>query len=86
MGEDGDISESTTDQLELPEIAMEALLLHAEYEVHLKAEGGRNNLSSQAYALYEMELQKILKFLRTRNVRGSRTVRNIMYGKSLRYG
>ena len=86
LGEDGDISESTTDQLELPEIAMEALLLHAEYEVHLKAEGGRNNLSSQAYALYEMELQKILKFLRTRNVRGSRTVRNIMYGKSLRYG
>ena len=73
-------------EMELPEIALEALLLHAEYEVHLKAEGGRNNLSSQAYALYEMELQKIIKFLRTRNVRGSRTVRNTMYGRSLRYG
>ena len=81
-----DNSNATTDELELPEIALEALLLHAEYEVHLKAEGGRNNLSSQAYALYEMELQKIIKFLRTRNVRGSRTVRNTMYGRSLRYG
>ena len=70
----------TTDELELPEIALEALLLHAEYEVHLKAEGGRNNMSSQAYALYEMELQKIQKFQRTRNIRGSRTVRNVMYG------
>ena len=69
-----------SDQLELPEIALEALLLHAEYEVHLKAEGGRNNMSSQAYALYEMELQKIQKFQRTRNIRGSRTVRNVMYG------
>ena len=68
------------DQFELPEIALEAALLHAEYEVHLKAEGGRNNMSSQAYALYEMELQKIQKFLRTRNIRGSRTVRNVMYG------
>jgi len=68
-----------TDQFELPEIALEAVLLHAEYEVHLKAEGGRNNLSAQAYALYEMELQKIIKFLRTRNIRGSRTVRNVMY-------
>ena len=76
----------STDQLELPEIALEAALLHAEYEVHLKAEGGRNNLSAQAYALYEMELQKIQKFLRTRNIRGSRTVRNVMYGRSLRYG
>ena len=75
-----------TDELELPEIALEALLLHAEYEVHLKAEGGRNNLSSQAYALYEIELQKIQKFLRTRNIRGSRTVRNVMHGRSLRYG
>ena len=75
-----------SDQLELPEIALEALLLHAEYEVHLKAEGGRNNLSSQAYALYEIELQKIQKFLRTRNIRGSRTVRNVMHGRSLRYG
>ena len=75
-----------SDEFELPEIALEAALLHAEYEVHLKAEGGRNNLSSQAYALYEMELQKIIKFLRTRNVRGSRTVRNTMYGRSLRYG
>ena len=71
---------ATTDELELPEIALEAVLLHAEYEVHLKAEGGRNNLSSQAYALYEMELQKTMKFLRTRNIRGSRTVRNVMYG------
>ena len=76
----------STDQFELPEIAQEAALLHAEYEVHLKAEGGRNNLSAQAYALYEMELQKIQKFLRTRNIRGSRTVRNVMYGRSLRYG
>ena len=75
-----------SDEFELPEIALEAALLHAEYEVHLKAEGGRNNLSSQAYALYEMELQKIIKFLRTRNIRGSRTVRNTMYGRSLRYG
>ena len=79
-------STASTDKIELPEIALEAVLLHAEYEVHLKAEGGRNNLSSQAYALYEMELQKIIKFLRTRNVRGSRTVRNTMYGRSLRYG
>ena len=71
---------ATTDELELPEIALEAVLLHAEYEVHLKAEGGRNNLSAQAYALYEMELQKTMKFLRTRNIRGSRTVRNVMYG------
>ena len=75
-----------TDQFELPEIALEAVLLHAEYEVHLKAEGGRNNMSSQAYALYEIELQKIQKFLRTRNIRGSRTVRNVMHGRSLRYG
>jgi len=75
-----------TDQFELPEIALEAMLLHAEYEVHLKAEGGRNNMSAQAYALYEMELQKTMKFLRTRNIRGSKTVRNVMHGRSFRYG
>ena len=89
LGADYDSTDDTdaaTDELELPEITLEALLLHAEYEVHLKAEGGRNNLSSQAYALYEMELQKIQKFLRTRNIRGSRTVRNVMYGRSYRYG
>ena len=66
--------------LELPEIALEAMMCYAEYLCYLKAEGGRNNLSSQAYALYELQLQKIQKFQRTRNIRGSRQVRNVMYG------
>ena len=55
-------------------------MCYAEYLCYLKAEGGRNNLSSQAYALYELQLQKIQKFQRTRNIRGSRQVRNVMYG------
>lgn len=75
-----------SDELELPEIALEAILNYSEAQANMKAEGGSNNISAQALAMYEMELEKISRFLRTRHVRGNRTVRNVMSRRSYRYG
>ena len=74
-----------SDRLELPEICLEALLNHAVSLASYKAEGGTNNESAQAMAIYEMELQKLIRFQRTRNIRGSRQVRNVMAGSRFYY-
>jgi len=74
-----------SDRLELPEICLEALLNHAVSLASYKAEGGVNNESAQAMAMYEMELQKLIRFQRTRNIRGSRQVRNVMGGSRYYY-
>lgn len=68
-----------SDRLELPEICLEALLNQAVSLASYKAEGGINNESAQALAMYEMEVNKLVRFQRTRNIRGSRQVKNVMY-------
>jgi len=68
-----------SDRLELPEICLEALINQAVSMASYKAEGGINNESAQALAMYEMEVNKLVRFQRTRNIRGSRQVKNVMY-------
>jgi len=68
-----------SDRLELPETCLEALINQAVSMASYKAEGGINNESAQALAMYEMEVNKLVRFQRTRNIRGSRQVKNVMY-------
>ena len=68
-----------SDTQELPEICLEAILHRAMATASYKAEAGVNNESAQAMAMYEMEVNKLVRHQRTRNIRGSRQVKNVMY-------
>ena len=74
-----------SDRLELPETCLEALINQAVSMASYKAEGGINNESAQALAMYEMEVNKLVRFQRTRNIRGSRQVKNVMYSAGVYY-
>ena len=76
---------SDQDVLELPEICIEAILHRSVAIATYKAEAGANNESAQSLAMYEMEVEKLVRHQRTRNIRGSRQVKNVMYSGGAYY-
>tara|TARA_B100001123_G_C15322136_1_gene1028306 strand:+ start:33 stop:1313 length:1281 start_codon:yes stop_codon:yes gene_type:complete len=67
------------DTLELPEICIEAILERSVATASSKAEGGANQETAQSLAMYRMQLEELIQYQRTRNIRGSRQVKNVMY-------
>ena len=69
------------DTLELPEICVEAILERAVATASSKAEGGANQETAQSLAMYRLQVEELIQYQRTRNIRGSRQVKNVMYAR-----
>ena len=69
-----------TEQSEIPDWALEATLLYAEYMAYLKVEGRRGSDTQTAYAMYLQEIEKVKMRVRRQKVSGHGMVRDAMTG------